>query len=275
MADKGSVAPFVKSFQGKAEITSADFLKIFKKFDKDENGFIEAGELDDFLIALAKEKKVGEPDSKQIAEMKEEILQGYDDNFDGKLDLEELANILPTEENFLAKFQHSNILTNVDFFKVWNHYDQDHSGFIESDELEGFLTDLLGREGQSLNPQRITDYQKAMLDLFDKNKDGKLSLPEMSKILPVEDNFLLKFDRDDMTEAQFNEIWSKYDQDGNGFIADEELEALLYDILDKNNKVDIENPCELKKFKSCIMDSFDQNKDGKLGKDELKMMLFA
>lgn len=39
MADKGSVAPFVKSFQGKTEITSADFLKIFKKFDKDGEYF--------------------------------------------------------------------------------------------------------------------------------------------------------------------------------------------------------------------------------------------
>lgn len=40
MADKGSVAPFVKSFQGKTEITSADFLKIFKKFDKDGEYFV-------------------------------------------------------------------------------------------------------------------------------------------------------------------------------------------------------------------------------------------
>lgn len=96
---------------------------------------------------------------------------------------------------------------------------------------KGFLVDLLGRDGQSLDPQRISDYRNAMvsclknepfneytfsdssielfrlcntniglrkrehgffnipcwnlslfqLDLFDKNKDGKLSLTEMMK----------------------------------------------------------------------------------------------
>lgn len=39
MADQSSPGPFVKSFQGKSEITSADFLKIFKKFDTDGEFF--------------------------------------------------------------------------------------------------------------------------------------------------------------------------------------------------------------------------------------------
>lgn len=37
----------------------------------------------------------------------------------------------------------------------------------------------------------------------------------------------------------------------------------------------MEDPGCLKGYKNSIMDSFDQNKDGKLGKDELKMMLLA
>ncbi|KAJ7374925.1 hypothetical protein OS493_005283 [Desmophyllum pertusum] len=266
---------YVTHFQGKTELTSHDFLKIFKQFDKDGNGFIEAGELDEFLTALWKEGNKKEvPDSNAIANMKEEILKKYDDNFDRKIDLEELAKILPTEQNFLAQFQNSTELTSVDFFKVWNHYDVDHSGYIDSDELKGFLTDLLGREGQALTPQRIDDYCTAMLDLFDQNKDGKLSLSEMSKILPVEDNFLRKFKKENFTDEQFNQIWSKYDKDGNGFIVDEELEALIYDLVQKDGG-ELDDPEELKKYKDWIMKIHDTNKDGKIGKDELKLLLVS
>ncbi|KAL9975307.1 hypothetical protein ACROYT_G012460 [Oculina patagonica] len=275
MASESGCKPYVTHFQGKTKLTSYDFLKIFKQFDKDGNGFIEAGELDDFLAALWKEGHSGKdvPDAKEIADMKEEILQKFDDNFDGKINLEELTKILPTEENFLAHFQNAVQLTSVDFFKVWTHYDADRSGFIESDELEGFLVDLLGRDGQSLDPQRITDYRNAMLDLFDKNKDGKLSLSEMMKILPVEENFLKQF-KDNADDKQFNAVWSKYDQDGNGFIVDNELDALVFDLLSQNKGGDADiSGDEVKKFKTVIMETCDTNKDGKIGKDELKLLL--
>lgn len=273
-ADSAQAKPYVTSFQGKSNITSNDFLKIFRRFDKDGNGYIEAGELDDFLAALHKEtSKQEQHDPKSIAEMKEEILYKYDENFDGKLELEELTRILPTEENFLVKFQHHDSLTSVEFFKVWTHYDQDQSGYIESDELKGFLRDLLGREGHTLNPQRLEDYATAMLDLFDKNKDGKLSLSEMSKILPVEENFMKKFGGKNLTEAQFDQIWNKYDEDGNGYIADEELDALMHDLLANSNQCEADDPSQLKKVKSSLMETCDKNKDGKITKEELKFML--
>ncbi|XP_020611180.1 calretinin-like isoform X2 [Orbicella faveolata] len=272
MASECGVQPFVTHFQGKTKLTSCDFLKIFREFDKDGNGFIEAGELDEFLKALWKEGHPGknEPDSNEIDSMKEAILQKFDDNFDRKINLEELARILPTEENFLAQFQHTTNLTSVDFFKVWTHYDLDRSGYIESNELEGFLVDLLGREGMSLDPQRVCDYKDAMLDLFDKNKDGKLSLSEMSKILPMEENFLNR----KINDAQFDDIWNKYDQDGSGFIADDEIDALIHDLLKRNSEGEVEVE-DIKKFKAVLMESFDTNKDGKIGKDELKLLLVA
>jgi len=263
--------PFVTQFQGKTELTSCDFLKIFREFDKDGNGFIEAGELKEFLIALWKESHPGneKQDSKEIDEMEEVVMLKFDDNFDGKINLEELAKILPTEENFLAQFQHTTNLTSVDFFKVWTHYDQDRSGYIESNELEGFLVDLLGREGMSLDPQRVSDYKNAMLDMFDKNKDGKLSLSEMSKILPVEENFLNR----KMNDAQFDAIWNKYDQDGSGFIADDEIDALIHDLLKREGEeVEVE---DVQKRKAVVMETFDTNKDGKIGKDELELLFLG
>lgn len=35
MAVQGGAQPFVTHFQGKSKVTSYDFLKIFKQFDKD------------------------------------------------------------------------------------------------------------------------------------------------------------------------------------------------------------------------------------------------
>ena len=58
-----------------------------------------------------------------------------------------------------------------------------------------------------------------MLKLFDSNNDGKLELTEMARLLPVQENFLLKF------------------QDGNGYIDENELDALLKDLCEKNKQV--------------------------------------
>lgn len=275
MAADSAAKPFVTSFQGKTQISSSDFLKIFKSFDKDGNGFIEAGELDEFLMALGRESKKEKLDPQEIAKMKQEILSKYDTNYDGKLDLEELTRILPTEENFLVQFQHHVKLTSVEFFKVWNHYDQDRSGFIESDELRGFLADLLSREGKVLSPAKIDDYVTVMLDIFDKNKDGKLSLPEMSKILPLEENFLAQFKVEKLvTEEEFNKIWTKYDEDGNGFINDEEIDALMHDLLHAKMKKEL-NSEDVAAFRNKIMKKCDTDRDGKINKEELKRVLLG
>jgi len=275
MAADSAAKPFVTSFQGKTQISSSDFLKIFKSFDKDGNGFIEAGELDEFLMALGRETNKEKLDPQEIAKMKQEILSKYDTNYDGKLDLEELTRILPTEENFLVQFQHHVKLTSVEFFKVWNHYDQDRSGFIESDELRGFLADLLSREGKVLSPAKIDDYVTVMLDIFDKNKDGKLSLPEMSKILPLEENFLAQFKVEKLvTEEEFNKIWTKYDEDGNGFINDEEIDALMHDLLHAKMKKEL-NSEDVAAFRNKIMKKCDTDRDGKINKEELKRVLLG
>ncbi|KAK2559732.1 Calretinin [Acropora cervicornis] len=307
MAADSAAKPFVTSFQGKTQISSSDFLKIFKSFDKDGNGFIEAGELDEFLMALGRESNKEKLDPQEIAKMKQEILSKYDTNYDGKLDLEELTRILPTEENFLVQFQHHVKLTSVEFFKVWNHYDQDRSGFIESDELR--------------------------LDIFDKNKDGKLSLPEMSKILPLEENFLAQFKVSILKLTAYNIIFdSKYGlnlkkkehmrlglkivvfpslipsqfstnfqlvqesyflegvislnavsvtvnasftrKDGNGFINDEEIDALMHDLLHAKMKKEL-NSEDVAAFRNKIMKKCDTDRDGKINKEELKRVLLG
>lgn len=72
-----------------------------------------------------------------LTELKSCFLEAYDDNQDGKIDIRELAQLLPMEENFLLLFRFDNPLeSSVEFMKIWREYDSDNSGYIEADELK-------------------------------------------------------------------------------------------------------------------------------------------
>ncbi|KAM9352725.1 calbindin-like [Symphorus nematophorus] len=49
----------------------------------------------------------------------------------------------------------------------------------------------------------------------------------MSRLLPDEQNFLLKLQGVKMSKCVFNRVFDLYDQDSSGFIEDTQLEALL------------------------------------------------
>ena len=54
-----------------------------------------------------------------FAELKSSFMEVYDDNKDGKIDIREMAQLLPMEENFLLLFRFDNPLeSSVEFMKV-------------------------------------------------------------------------------------------------------------------------------------------------------------
>merc|ERR1712020_819426 len=130
-----------------------------------------------------------------MTELKQCFLEAYDDNRDGKIDIRELAQLLPMEENFLLLFRFDNPSeSSVEFMKLWHQYDTDNSGYIEADELKNFLRDLLrkAKKSQEISEDGLIQYTDTMLQVFDSNKDGKLQLSEMAKLLPVKENFLTR-----------------------------------------------------------------------------------
>ena len=55
----------------------------------------------------------------------------------------QLAEMLPTDENFLLLFRRDNTLdSSVEFMRVWREFDKDRSGYIEADELKVNFTFL-------------------------------------------------------------------------------------------------------------------------------------
>ncbi|OXB74063.1 UNVERIFIED_CONTAM: hypothetical protein H355_003126 [Colinus virginianus] len=221
-----------------AELSASQFLDVWRHFDADGNGYIEGKELENFFQELESARKGSGVDSKRdsLGDKMKEFMHKYDKNADGKIEMAELAQILPTEENFLLCFR-QHVGSSSEFMEAWRRYDTDRSGYIEANELKGFLSDLLKKANRPYDEAKLQEYTQTILRMFDMNGDGKLGLSEMSRLLPVQENFLLKFQGMKLSSEEFNAIFAFYDKDGSGFIDEHELDALLKDLYEKNKKV--------------------------------------
>ncbi|XP_021358319.1 calbindin-32-like isoform X8 [Mizuhopecten yessoensis] len=273
------------------QITANQFMDVWHHYDSNSDGYIEGKELDSFLKELVtsinKEDLGPEVVSESaLKEAKELILNAFDENRDGKIDIAELAQILPTEENFLLLFRRDHPLdSSVEFMKVWREFDSDHSGFIEADELKNFLRHLLKQKKReyTITEEQLTIYTGTVLQLFDRNKDGKLQLSEMAKLLPVRENFLCRpvfKSANKMTHDDIKRVFNLYDRDENGSIENEELNGFLKDLMEL---VEEGMPAEAKDYdeedlnecKKILLDKCDLNHDGKINLDELSMILMS
>ncbi|KAI5607811.1 calretinin [Silurus asotus] len=163
-------------------------------------------------------------------------------------------------------------VTAAHFMTVWKHFDRHGNGYIEGKELESFFTELeavlRGTSTDSANgalKEKMQEFMKKVeknadgkiemseawrkydtdrsgfieanelkLKMFDLNGDGKLGLSEMARLLPVQENFLLKFQSFKLSSDEFDDIFTFYDKDGNGYIDEQELDALLKDLYQKH-----------------------------------------
>ncbi|CAG2196002.1 calbindin-32-like isoform X6 [Mytilus edulis] len=266
------------------QITAAQFMDVWNHYDDDGNGYIEGKELDGFLVELVtsiNNEDVGPEvlSPTALEDAKQLVLNAFDENSDGRIDIAELAQILPTEETFLLLFRRDNPLdSSVEFMKVWKEYDKDRSGYIEADELKTFLYDLLKRckRQADVSEEQMITYTDTVLQLFDRNKDGKLQLSEMAKLLPVKENFLCRpvfKNANRLTTDDIDRVFSLYDRDNNGNIEDEELCGFLKDLMELvEEDYDEEDLLECKEI---LLEKCDLNHDGKINKKELAMVLMS
>ncbi|XP_069957323.1 calbindin-32 isoform X4 [Cherax quadricarinatus] len=269
------------------KLTANQFMEVWSHYDADGNGYIEGSELDGFLKEFVSSVNANDsgPESvsdAMLVELKECFMEAYDDNQDGKIEIRELAQLLPMEENFLLLFRFDNPLeSSVEFMKIWKQYDADHNGFIDSNELKNFLRDLLkeAKKDHDVSEDKLIEYTDTMLQVFDQNKDGKLQLSEMAKLLPVKENFLCRSvfkvsqGASKLTKEDIERVFALYDRDNNGTIENEELNGFLKDLLELVKKD--YDALDLQEFQDAIMRGCDFNKDGKINKKELTMILLA
>lgn len=266
------------------KLSANQFMDVWSHYDKDGNGFIEGTELDGFLREFVSSANPTEVNSdaltdEMLTELKSCFLEAYDDNQDGKIDIRELAQLLPMEENFLLLFRFDNPLeSSVEFMKIWREYDSDNSGYIEADELKNFLRDLLkeAKRNNDVSENKLIEYTDIMLQVFDANKDGRLQLSEMAKLLPVRENFLCRQvfkGAKTLTKEDIESVFSLYDRDNNGSIENEELRGFLKDLLELAKK-DYDAQ-DLKDFEETILQGVGYDKDGKISRKELTMILLT
>jgi len=267
-----------------SKLSAAQFMQVWEHYDEDGNGYIEGVELDGFLKEFVSSVNPdgtisAQVSDKDLAELKKSFMEAYDDNKDGKIEIRELAQLLPMEENFLLLFRFDNPLeSSVEFMKIWHEYDTDGSGFLEADELKNFVRDLLkaARKGDEVSEDQLVEYTDTMLQMFDENKDGKLQLSEMSRLLPVKENFLNRqifTGSNTLTREDIEQVFALYDRDGSGFIDNEEFAGFLKDLLELIKK-DYDST-DLEDFSESIMKGCDTNRDGRISKKELTMVMMA
>uniref|UniRef100_A0AAY4DZC4 EF-hand domain-containing protein n=1 Tax=Denticeps clupeoides TaxID=299321 RepID=A0AAY4DZC4_9TELE len=151
------------------------------------------------------------------------------------------------------------------YLQAWRKHDMDRSGFIESNELKGFLVELMKKANKKYDEKKLNEYTQTILKMFDLNGDGKLGLSEMARLLPHQENFLQKFQ---VSIGWRISLLTAHVCDDSGYIDEQELDTLLKDLFEKNKMtVDAQSLASYKKSIMALSDG------GKLYRTELEIVI--
>ncbi|XP_029023720.1 secretagogin-like [Betta splendens] len=259
-------------------LDAAGFLQIWQHFDVEDAGYIEGKQLDAFFKHMLEKLGVKRDEiTKDKLRRLRDRFKSACDTAGGRLQIQEMATVmLPEEENFLLLFRRETPLDNsVEFMRIWRSYDTDSSGYISAAELKGFLQDLFLQHQRSITAEQLEAYTLTMMKMFDKNRDGRLDLNDLARILSLKENFLLKFKMDacsqDDRRRDFEKIFAHYDVSKTGALEGPEVDGFVKDMMELV-KPSLSG-ADLDKFRKALMGHCDINGDGKIQKNELALCL--
>ncbi|XP_029801080.1 secretagogin [Suricata suricatta] len=262
----------------RGRLDALGFWRVWQRFDTDEKCYIEEKELDSFfhhiLMMLGTDAAVIE---ENVQRLKQQFMAPQDVSRDGRIQMKELASVfLSEDENFLLLFRQETPLdSSVEFMQIWRKYDADSSGFISAAELRNFLRDLFLHHRKVVPEAKLDEYTGTMMKIFDKNKDGRLDLNDLARILALQENFLLQFKMDacstEERKRDFEKIFAHYDVSKTGALEGPEVDGFVKDVME------LVQPSisgvDLDKFREILLRHCDVNKDGKIQKSELALCL--
>ncbi|KAI8120039.1 Calbindin-32 [Lucilia cuprina] len=136
----------------------------------------------------------------------------------------------------------------------------------------------------------LGELKSCFMEAYDDNQDGKIDIRELTKpkiselyrtvskkLLPVKENFLCRQvfkGAARLTKEDIEKVFSLYDRDNSGSIENEELKGFLKDLLELVKKDDYD-ASDLKAFEETILRGVGYDKDGKISRKELTMILLT
>ncbi|EUB56416.1 Calbindin-32 [Echinococcus granulosus] len=164
-------------------VSAEQFADVWLRYDRDGNGFIEGDEMhlffSELLDAIVPEDLKQHMLNEEIDQLIAELRESLDKNDDDRIDISELAQLLPTEEEFIFLFFREQFVQSSDFLKeLFKHSPK--GNLISEDKLIEY-TDNIDYDDEDL--RCIKD---AILTDWDADKDGKIYIDELKMMLRVQ-----------------------------------------------------------------------------------------
>mmetsp|Transcript_33896 Transcript_33896/g.59775 ORF Transcript_33896/g.59775 Transcript_33896/m.59775 type:complete len:771 (+) Transcript_33896:79-2391(+) len=243
VAKKGSDKRLQAHFQG--------WETAFGKSDVNKDGHLDHRELSDFLMHISKKDQHDLVHDSE-ARIASSIMQGFDSNKDGQIELKELLARVGDNSHVHAAFS--------GWTSGFNLADDDQNGKLDLDELTFLLKHVSSMDQQNLVAESEESVAGSVMDGFDTNKDGKLSLQELEAHVG---------DKQDLHAAfqGWQEGFKQADADKDGHLTVQELADLLSKVSreDQGNLVQESE----KSIGESIMEGFDIDRNGKISLKEL------
>mmetsp|Transcript_79778 Transcript_79778/g.145854 ORF Transcript_79778/g.145854 Transcript_79778/m.145854 type:complete len:668 (-) Transcript_79778:43-2046(-) len=229
----------------------------FKNVDTDRDGYLTSAEVGALLAQSSKQEQ------EQIVDDSEEsiaasVMDGLDTNKDGKLTLQELEEHVGDNKGLHSTFE--------GWRTGFEDADADKDGHLSVEELGSLLEHVSRQDQHKLVEDSEVSVAASIMDGFDSDRDGKISLNELLDRMGPPGNPT----QDAYVHAAF-EGWQAgflaADIDKDGKLSQEELASLLAHVSRQEQHQMVQE--SEKSVAESIMDGFDLDKDGKISLTEL------
>ncbi|KAL5259255.1 hypothetical protein ACHWQZ_G009644 [Mnemiopsis leidyi] len=136
------------------KLTSTEFMQVWFHYDKDKSGYLEYVEFSQFMKDLFLKKDCTDITPEQVEKYTAEVIHlmdTYDENRDGRFEMNELAKALKIEENYLNKIINKKSIKDKHIQSILTHYNSNVNDTIEGPELHAFVGDIARYLGLKLS----------------------------------------------------------------------------------------------------------------------------
>ncbi|XP_002166706.2 calbindin isoform X1 [Hydra vulgaris] len=152
-------------------------------------------------------------------------------------------------------------LSATNFLKLWYVYDKDRSSYLEKNEIRVLVKDLVEKSG--CDAQSVEEHEAKMIEEYDTNRDGKIHISELSKVIGQDADFITSFQS--LSVDDFERVFQLSDEDGNGTLENDEIPQFLKNLFPEGSSDQIET------YKN-ILEALCESQEGKLTKNDLKIL---